>query len=172
MRKLLLKVVIGILAVPIVVFGGLYVTRGIPAVSKYVVAPMARLSQSIGMPVIVMPSDNYFKQEAKEVYEVAVARYNSFTDKGTMIIGEQQAQNHNAEGVSVYQNYNPGVSYAELIIKPYEEFEKEWVEYSKEFYKTIKRPTKQDIEEYNKNVNQMNEQFENQLKLEELNKQL
>lgn len=172
MKRLLLKVIIGIIAVPTVVLGAVVVTKDIPVVSKYVVAPMAKLSQNMGLPVIVIPSDNYFKEEAREVYDEAVRRYNMWEDKENMIIGETQATNHNADGVSIYQNYNVGVSYAELQIKPYEQFEKEWIEYSKEFYKNSKKPTQKEIDNYNSNIKDINAEMEKQQRLIELNQEL
>ena len=172
MKKKILKIAIGIVAVPTVAFGTLYVAKEIPVVSKYVVQPMAQFSQSVGIPVIIMPSDNYFKQEATEVYEEAIRRYNSYTDKETMVITEMHVKNHNSDGVSVYQNYNAGVTYAELKIKPYEQFEKEWVEYSKDFYKNSKKPTQNDIDNYNNNTNKFNSELEKEQKLMELNQEL
>ena len=55
MKKLILKIVIGIVAVPTVVLGGLYITRGIPAVSEKVIIPLAKVSENLGIPVIVKP---------------------------------------------------------------------------------------------------------------------
>ena len=43
MKKSILKVMIGIVAVPIVIIGGLYIVREIPVVSEYVIKPMAQL---------------------------------------------------------------------------------------------------------------------------------
>ncbi len=173
MKKLLIKIAIGIVAVPTVVLGTLYVTREIPFVSQYVVKPMAQLSQSLGIPVIIMPGDNYFKEEAKERYEAAVNLYNRISDKEELVINEEQAKGYNSEGVSIYQNYNAGVSYAELQIKPYEQFEKEWVEYSKEFYKNnYANITKEDINKAQEEVNNASEKMEKQKKLSELYKEL
>ncbi|MCI8470667.1 MAG: hypothetical protein HFJ35_04175 [Clostridia bacterium] len=160
MKKILLKIIIGIIAVPTIIIGGLYLTRGIPAVSKYVVAPLAKLSQSIGVPVIVMPSDNYFKQEAREVYDQAVQNYNNrVLDLKDEPISEQMAKSHQTEGVTIYQNCFAGVKYGDLIIKPYEQFEKEWVEYSKEEYKNRKVPTQEEIDNYNANIQDANKEM-------------
>ncbi len=173
MKKILLKIIIGIIAVPTIIIGGLYLTRGIPAVSKYVVAPLAKLSQSIGVPVIVMPSDNYFKQEAREVYDQAVQNYNNrVLDLKDEPISEQMAKSHQTEGVTIYQNCFAGVKYGDLIIKPYEQFEKEWVEYSKEEYKNRKVPTQEEIDNYNANIQDANKEMEKQKKLIELNQEL
>ncbi len=173
MKKILLKIIIGIIAVPTIIIGGLYLTRGIPAVSKYVVAPLAKLSQSIGVPVIVMPSDNYFKQEAREVYDQAVQNYNNrVLDLKDEQISEQMAKSHQTEGVTIYQNCFAGVKYGDLIIKPYEQFEKEWVEYSKEEYKNRKVPTQEEIDNYNANIQDANKEMEKQKKLIELNQEL
>ena len=173
MKKILLKIIIGIIAVPTIIIGGLYLTRGIPAVSKYVVAPLAKFSQSIGVPVIVMPSDNYFKQEAREVYDQAVQNYNNrVLDLKDEPISEQMAKSHQTEGVTIYQNCFAGVKYGDLIIKPYEQFEKEWVEYSKEEYKNRKVPTQEEIDNYNANIQDANKEMEKQKKLIELNQEL
>ena len=173
MKKILLKIIIGIIAVPTIIIGGLYLTRGIPSVSKYVVAPLAKLSQSIGVPVIVMPSDNYFKQEAREVYDQAVQNYNNrVLDLKDEPISEQMAKSHQTEGVTIYQNCFAGVKYGDLIIKPYEQFEKEWVEYSKEEYKNRKVPTQEEIDNYNANIQDANKEMEKQKKLIELNQEL
>ena len=93
MKKLLLKVVIGIVAVPTITFGALFVTKEIPVVSKYVVAPLAQVSKKMGLPVIVMPSDNYFKQDAREIYDRAVSQYNGRVgEMGDYSIDEQMAK--------------------------------------------------------------------------------
>lgn len=173
MKKILLRIFIGIIAVPTVVLGTLYVTRGIPVVSKYVVMPLAKFSQNLGIPVVIMPSDNYFKEEAKERYEAAVNFYNKISDKEELVINEEQAKGYNSEGISIYQNYNAGVSYAELQIKPYEQFEKEWVEYSKEFYKNnYTNITKEDINKAQEEVNNASEKMEKQKRLSELYQEL
>lgn len=173
MKKLLLKVVIGIVAVPTITFGALFVTKEIPVVSKYVVAPLAQVSKKMGLPVIVMPSDNYFKQDAREIYDRAVSQYNGRVgEMGDYSIDEQMAKAQQTEGVSIYQNCFAGVKYGDLIIKPYEQFEKEWVEYSKEEYKNRKVPTQEEIDNYNANMHDANKEIEKQQKLIELNQEL
>lgn len=55
MKKKILKIAIGIVAVPTVAFGTLYAAREIPVVSEKVVMPLAEVSESIGLPVLVRP---------------------------------------------------------------------------------------------------------------------
>ncbi|MCR5146712.1 MAG: hypothetical protein K6B70_05155 [Clostridia bacterium] len=55
MKKVVLKVIIGIVAVPTVALGTLYVTRNIPVVNEKIVAPLANVANSIGLPVLVKP---------------------------------------------------------------------------------------------------------------------
>lgn len=55
MKKKILKIAIGIVAVPTVALGTLYATRNIPIVSEKVVMPLAQVSESIGLPVLVRP---------------------------------------------------------------------------------------------------------------------
>lgn len=172
MKKIWIKLVIGIVAVPTVTLGTLFVTKDIPVVSKYVVSPLARASKEMGLPVIIMPGDNYFKQEAREVYDQAVYQYNRIQDKEMLVISEETAKRYHSEGVSLYQNYNAGVNYTQLIIKPYEQFEKEWVEYSKQEYKNRKVPTQEEINNYNANINKINAEMEKQEKLMQLNQDL
>lgn len=173
MKKVLIKLAIGIVAVPTVTLGALFITRDIPVVSKYVVAPLAQLSQSIGMPVIITPSDNYLKQYAREVYDHAVEQYNKrVLEMGDDPISEGMAKSHQTEGVTIYQNCFAGVKYGDLIIKPYEQFEKEWVEYCKEQYKNKKKPTQEEINNYNANTNKINAEMEKQQKLMQLEQDL
>ena len=176
-KTLLLKIIIGIVAIPTVALGTIYLTRDIPVISKYVVVPLAKFSQNTGLPVIIMPGDNYFKEEAKERYNAGIAMYNRISDKETLIINEERAKQYNSEGISLYQNYNAGVSYADLKIKPYEQFEQEWVEYSKEFYKNnYANVTKEDIQNAQDKMNNIKTEIEKQQKqeqeeLEEMQKQ-
>lgn len=173
MKKILLKIIIGIVAVPTIAIGTLYLTRDISVVSEYIVKPMAQLSQNLGIPVLIIPSDNYFKKEAREVYDRTVEHHNDNVQRvGDIVLDETASKAHYSEGVSIYQNYNAGVKYADLIVKPYEQFEKEWVEYSKEFYKNSKKPSKQDIENYNNNINDAKSNLEKQQQLLELDEQL
>lgn len=55
MRKILLKVVIGVIAIPTVTLGALFVTRNIPVVNEKIVTPLAKAVNSIGLPVLVKP---------------------------------------------------------------------------------------------------------------------
>lgn len=55
MKNKILKIAIGIVAVPTVALGTLYTTREIPIVSEKVVMPLAQVSESIGLPVLVRP---------------------------------------------------------------------------------------------------------------------
>lgn len=175
MKKLLIKIVIGIVAVPTVTLGALFVTRDIPVVSKYVVKPLAQFSNKVGIPVIIVPSDNYFKQEAREVYDQAVEHHNKMVEyfgNDDAPISEQMAKSHQTEGVTIYQNCVAGVQYADLIVKPYEQFEQEWVEYSKQEYKNRKAPTQEEINNYNSNIDKINAEMEKQQKLMQLQQDL
>ena len=55
MKKILLKVVIGVIAIPTVTLGALFVTRNIPVVNEKIVTPLAKAVNSIGLPVLVKP---------------------------------------------------------------------------------------------------------------------
>ena len=163
MKKVFVIIVIGIIAVPTVTLGAIWITKDIPIVSKYIVAPLAKASRSVGLPVVIMPSDQYFKKEAKEVYDQAVEHHNRmvehFGDEDCPV-SEQMEKSHQAEGVSIYQNCVAGVQYVDLIVKPYEQFEKEWVAYSKTEYKNRKVPTQEEINNYNANTVEMSNKME------------
>lgn len=55
MKKILLKVVIGVIAIPTVTLGALFVTRNIPVVNEKVIEPLAQVTKNLGLPVIVKP---------------------------------------------------------------------------------------------------------------------
>lgn len=52
MKKIILKVIIGIVAVPTVAIGGLYIAREIPVVNEKVVMPLAKITSNIGIPIV------------------------------------------------------------------------------------------------------------------------